>query len=80
MINRNYQYDETGNVTQISNMGALPVTSAEAMTYSYQNNNNQLTQAINGTNTTFGYNAAGNLITEQKSGVPAPTPIMTLNG
>jgi RHS repeat-associated protein len=68
VINRDYQYDETSNVTQISNMGNLPVSSAETMTYSYQNNNNQLTQAINGTSTTFAYNAAGNLITEQKSG------------
>ena len=67
-MNRSYQYDETGNVTQISNMGALPVSTPEALTYSYQNNNNQLTQAINGTSTTYGYNAAGNLITEQKSG------------
>jgi YD repeat-containing protein len=69
VINRGYQYDETGNVTQISNMGNLPVSSAETMTYAYQNNNNQLTQAINGTNTAFAYNPAGNLITEQKSGV-----------
>jgi YD repeat-containing protein len=68
VINRNYQYDETGNATQITNMGNLPVSSAETMTYSYQNNNNQLTQAINGTSTTFAYNAAGNLITEVKNG------------
>src|SRR4030042_1250708 len=63
VLNRGYQYDETGNVTQISNMGALPAATAEVMTYAYQNNNNQLTQAINGSNTTFAYNAAGNLIT-----------------
>ena len=69
VINRDYQYDETGNITQISNRGGLPAATAEAMTYAYQNNNNQLTQAINGTNTTFAYNAAGNLITEQKNGV-----------
>jgi YD repeat-containing protein len=68
VINRNYQYDETGNVTQISNMGNLPVTTAEALTYAYQNNNNQLTQAINGSSTTFAYNPAGNLITEVKNG------------
>jgi YD repeat-containing protein len=69
VINRNYQYDETGNITQISNVGDLPATTAEALTHSYQNNNNQLTQAINGSSTTYGYNNAGNLITEQKSGV-----------
>jgi RHS Repeat. len=68
VLNRNYQYDETGNVTQISNMGNLPVSSAEAMTYAYQNNNNQFTQAINGSSTTFAYNPAGNLITEVKNG------------
>ena len=38
------------------------------MAYSYQNNNNQLTQAIDGTNTAYGYNAFGILITEVKSG------------
>jgi RHS repeat-associated protein len=69
VVNRDYQNDETGNVTQISNMGVLPVSSPETMAYAYQNNNNQLTQAINGTNTTYGYNAAGNLITELKNTV-----------
>jgi|GEM_PF-1487164 len=68
VLNRGYQYDKTGNVTQISNMGALPVTTAETITYSYQNNNNQLTQAINGSSTSFAYNSAGNLITEVKNG------------
>ncbi len=68
VMDRHYEYNDSGTVESISNLPIPPVGQAEQINYFYENNNNQLTGSTNGTQKSYQYDAAGSIIHEQIDG------------